>query len=481
VNRSMEHIGYFLKRIYFDGLDGQLNFRRGNIQKYLFFKHGKLVYAKTNQSQELIGEVLFRIGKLSKENYSKIDKYIEPKKSIGEILISHDLMSKKDLMEGLEYQMREITLNLFPIFDGNFDFKEKDKYEEEEFEVEIDIPRLIEDGIRRMKYDERVRSLMKDKVFRQKSKKFILHLTEEEKDVLNAVDGINLSDDIFKSSNMTPASFWKSIYLLYCLDFIETEEEQKQEIPHEEVGVSEKAEEQEKAVKDVLKLYAEIESMDYYQVLKVSKKASANEIKKAYFSAARRYHPDFFSRDLPREIREKIDDVFDKVTKCYQILIDPDKRRKYDEEGAEEGKKEKEESPAKKADTRFRQGKKLYDEGQYERSIAYFQAAVRLDKDKAGYYLLLALAQSKIDAYQREAEMNFRNAVRLEPWNPNGYVGLGMLYKKASLKVKAANQFRKALEVDPDNRVAQKALMELEGKKAKKGWRDIFSLLKKKI
>jgi curved DNA-binding protein CbpA len=411
----------------------------------------------------------------------KIERYIEPKKSIGEILVSHDLISKQDLLEGLKYQMREITLNLFPIFDGSFNFKEKDKYEREEFEVEIDIPRLIEDGIRRMKYDEKVRDLMIGKVFRGKSKKFILRLTEEEKDVLNAVDGINPSDDIFESSNMPPASFWKSIYLLYCLDFIETGEEKKQEIHHKEEEGSEKAGDQEKGIKDVLKLYTEIDSMDYYKVLDISKEASKSEIKKAYFNAARKYHPDLFSRDLPGEIREKIDDVFDKVTKCYRTLIDPDKRSKYDEEGVAEEEKEKEEAPAKMAEMRFRQGKKLYDEGQYERAIAYLQAAVRLDKDRAGYYLLLALTQSKIDAYQRKAEVNFKNAVRLEPWNPKGYVGLGMLYKKASLKVKAAHQFRKALEVEPGNKGAQRALTELEGKKTKKGLQNILDLLKKKI
>ena len=477
----MQHIGYFLKQIYFDGMDGQLNFHEGNIQKYLFFREGKLVYVKTNQSQELLGEVLFRIGKLSKEYYLKIDKYIEPKKSIGEILISNGLISKQDLMEGLRYQMREVTLNLFPIFDGHFDFKKKDEYEKEEFEVEIEIPRLVEDGIRRMKYDEKLRDLMKGKVFREKSRKFILRLTEEEKDVLNAVDGINLSDVIFESSDIAPAAFWKSIYLLYCLDFIETGDEQKQEITQPKEEGSEKADEQEKGIKDILKLYTEIDSMDYYQVLDISKEASTSEIKKAYFIAARKYHPDLFSRDLPREVREKIDDVFDKVTKCYHTLIDPDKRREYDEEGAEEGKKEAEEAPGKQAEMRFRQGKKLYDEGQYAKAVAYLQAAVRLNKDKAGYYLLLALAQSKIDSYQRQAEVNFKNAVRLEPWNPNGYMGLGILYKKASLKVKAAKQFRKVLEFDSGNKGAQKALAELEGKKSKKGWQDIVDFLKKKI
>ena len=476
----MEHIGYYLKQIYFKDKDGQLNFRRGNIQKYLFFKDGKLIYAKTNQSNELLGEVLFRLGKLSKENYSKIDRYIEPKKSIGEILVSNDLISKQDLMEGLKYQMREITLNLFPLFDGKFDFKKKEKYSAEEFEVEIDVPKLIEDGIRRMKFDEELTGLMENKVFEQKSKKFVLQLTEEEMDILNSIDGTHISDSILKSSKFDPAFFWKSLYLLYCLGIIDKVNEQKakdKEIEKEEDNHGD--EDQEARIKHILNLYTKIESMNYYHVLGVSEDSSTAEIKRAYFQAARKYHPDLFPRDLPREVREKIDDVFDKVTKCYHTLIDPDKRKKYDEEGAEI--EEEEERPSEKALIRFRQGKKLYDQGQYRKAIAYLQTAVRLNKNKADYYILLALAQSKIEAYLREAELNFKKAASLEPWNPEGYVGLGMLYKKASLKVKAANQFKKALEVDPDHRGAQKALVEIEGKKDKKGFQDILKFLKKKI
>jgi curved DNA-binding protein CbpA len=477
----MDHIGYFLKRIYFEDINGQLNFRRANIQKYLFFKDRKLVYAKTNQSNELLGEVLFRLGKISKENYSKIDAYIEPKKSIGENLVSKNLISEPDLIEGLKYQMREITLNLFPIFDGRFEFEKKERYSVEEFEVEIDIPDLIEDGIRRMKYDDSLKNLMKDKVFQYRSKKFLLRLTEGEKEVLGAVDGKN-SSDVVKNSNFDPSSYWKDVYLLYCLGMIEGVNEQKEGAFQEDKKRDfDQAENQEEEIKNVLNLYAKIESMDYYQVLNVSKDASINEIKKAYFYAARKYHPDLFSRDLPGEIRDKINDVFHRITECYQTLINSDRRKKYDEEGDEAYKKENEQSPKEEAEVRFRQGKKLYDQGQYGKAIAYLHAAVRLRSDKADYYILLALAQSKIDAYQREAELNFKKATQLEPWNPDGYVGLGLLYNKASLKIKAANQFKKALEVDPDHPGARKALMEIKGKKEKKSFQDILSFLKKKI
>ncbi|MBD3413265.1 MAG: DnaJ domain-containing protein [Candidatus Aminicenantes bacterium] len=478
----MNHIGYYLKQIYFDNKDGVLSFRRGNIQKYLFFKDKKLIYAKTNQTKELIGEVLFRLGKLSKENYSKIDKFIEPKKSIGEILISHKLISKKDLIYGLKYQMREITLNLFPVFDGKFEFKEKKEYHADEFDIEIEIPDLIEDGIRRMKYQKNLSDLMEKKVFRQKYKDFFLRLTEEEKEVLEAVDGQKTSNEILKSSDLNPPSFWKSIYLLYCLGAIDTDDEKHEyDREAEKKEDSDNSDTEEPKIRDVLNFYTKIGSMSYYEILGVSESASTKEIKKAYFQSARQYHPDLFSRDLPKEIREKINDVFDKITKCYHTLIDSEKRKKYDEDAQQPEEIKEEQKPGQEAEVRYRQGKKLYDQGQYGKAIAYLQAAIRLRKDKAAYYLLLALAQSKTSAYQKEAESNFKKAISLEPWNTEGYVGLGLLYKKASLKVKATNQLKKALELDSDHKVARKALMGIEGKKDKSALQNILGFLKKKI
>ena len=59
----VEHIGLYLKDIFFNGKRGQLIFRHGAVQKYLFFHNGNLVFAKTNQPQELLGEILFKLGK----------------------------------------------------------------------------------------------------------------------------------------------------------------------------------------------------------------------------------------------------------------------------------------------------------------------------------------------------------------------------------------------------------------------------------
>src|SRR5205085_9403040 len=63
---------------------------------------------------------------------------------------------------------------------------------------------------------------------------------------------------------------------------------------------------------------------DYYKALGVDKKASADDIKKAYRKLARRYHPDRNPDD------KKAEERFKEVSQAYDVLGDPEKRKQYD-------------------------------------------------------------------------------------------------------------------------------------------------------
>lgn len=65
---------------------------------------------------------------------------------------------------------------------------------------------------------------------------------------------------------------------------------------------------------------------DYYEVLDVGKDASGQEIKKAYRRLAKKYHPDVNKGDGAEE-------KFKEVSEAYEILIDPEKRARYDRFG----------------------------------------------------------------------------------------------------------------------------------------------------
>src|ERR1700744_3273717 len=63
---------------------------------------------------------------------------------------------------------------------------------------------------------------------------------------------------------------------------------------------------------------------DYYAALGVDKKASAEEIKKAYRKLAREYHPDRNPGDKSAEAR------FKEISEAHDILGNPEKRKAYD-------------------------------------------------------------------------------------------------------------------------------------------------------
>ena len=70
---------------------------------------------------------------------------------------------------------------------------------------------------------------------------------------------------------------------------------------------------------------------DYYKALGVDKKASADEIKKAYRKLARQYHPDRNPGDAEAEAK------FKEVQAAYDLLSDAEKRKAFDQFGSTDG------------------------------------------------------------------------------------------------------------------------------------------------
>ena len=73
------------------------------------------------------------------------------------------------------------------------------------------------------------------------------------------------------------------------------------------------------------------EKRDYYEILGVKRDATPEEIKKAYRKLALEYHPDRH----PPEKRKWAEEKFKEISEAYEVLMDPEKRRIYDQYGHE--------------------------------------------------------------------------------------------------------------------------------------------------
>lgn len=147
---------------------------------------------------------------------------------------------------------------------------------------------------------------------------------------------------------------------------------------------------------EIERLAANLGKLDHYAVLGLESDAQAGVVKKAYFKAAKRFHPDSLARKGLAGLEDKAARVFARVSEAFEILTDPDKRAAYDRGASSEP--EIDTARLAQAETSFRKGEILLKMGNFQGALEYLQPAVDLWPEEPAYQSALGWALYKQQA-----------------------------------------------------------------------------------
>ncbi|MCI0471730.1 MAG: DnaJ domain-containing protein [Candidatus Aminicenantes bacterium] len=491
-------IPIIFKKILKDSVSGELIVRGTDFQKNLLFLDGNLIFAKTTSPRERLGEILYKCGKIDEAQLRNIPNLIKNKnEKIGKILVKNNILTQRDVFEGLSRQIAAITISLFSITQGEWDFTRKIPQVPEDSRFNIKLPGIIKEG---MRITGNI-SFFENEFYYQRPKTGIIphevskYLSSDEIKFYKELSNFNNLQvgKIIQALKISEQAFWNKINLFYLLNILDFDETTGS-LEDTAVAVDKKVVE---IIEEIIVLYNGLreEKLDYYQLLKVARGAPLEDLKVSYRILSDRYNP--VSLSITGEIKERATYVFSEIKKAYETLSSKEKKREYDWEcyerrvtGAPAAPAALPEiSPAKKddnsaeAEKMFNTAESLYKERKYMEAAVLLEKVVALDNTNFSYHFLLGLAQLEIPLLKRKAERTLLKVCDMDPQNAEPLYALGLLYRAEDMPQKAEVFFRKALEINVDHTLAGKMLDEMEGKDEKDDplkRRSFFTILGKK-
>jgi curved DNA-binding protein CbpA len=228
-----------------------------------------------------------------------------------------------------------------------------------------------------------------------------------------------------------------------------------------------------------------VEAENLFEVLGVPETATAEQVKAAYFDAAKRYHPDRLKTLELESLREAVEKIFRRVGEAYGQLFDDKLRADY-KASLGRSRDADPEAHAKamkiiEAEMAMRRGEIALKRGDFASALRELEAAVAGNPTEGEHLSVLAFA--RVCAGQTswgEAKAQFAQGARLSPKSGRTYYYLGLANKETGEQDKAYNYFRKAIDLDPRLIDAEREMRLINMRKEKNEKKGLFDRFRKK-
>jgi curved DNA-binding protein CbpA len=499
-----------LRTIHQNSQSGTLLVRRQGITKELVFDQGVCGDARSNDPAEGLGEFLLRIGKLSPDQLDAATQAGNTTSVLPATLLEMKLVAPSELADFRALHAQEIVYSLFNWNSGSFEFKPEKSSPNGTGSLHLTVPNLIFEGIRRLTNPDIIHRGLKgpDRLIRLapqfEAKAAEIFLKPDEAFILSRIESSARISEVLQLSPLGLDMTQKMLYGFLATGIVEFVQQTTPPTAPQPPAASRvyrstsaptyqpapgnddpeiKEEDLATVRSDVFLMLDKAKTRNYYELLGVPATASPDEIKKSYYTLAKKYHPDRYHQTTQEDLKNALDAIFSTLSQAYDTLKVPATRGSYDAKTfrleSPAGTPEKPAaSPApgpapqqKLAELNYRQGRSNYEQEDYWSAIQALRQSVRIEPENPRYRYWLAMALSKNAKWRREAEEHFLKAISLDQFVPDYYVGLGFLYQEAGMHKRAETQLRQALQISPGDsnaRVALDALLGAADKKSKR-------------
>lgn len=473
-----------LSDLYHAERSGVLILSQQDAEKRIHFDRGMIVFAESTTSDEDLGAVLVRDGRVSAGALAEASSTLEQgatAQDLARALVQRDLISRSAVSQSMAEIVDRVVQSAFSWEEGHARFEEQ-VATDSIFETDIlTTVEVILNGVFCMVDFETVYEAMRgtDSRIRLREPTPIpverLTLSATHGFILSRVEGNTGVHDLLAilppEEEDTAARFLFGLLVMRVLEYDPPLSDGNFRVGdlvrlHADQQALERFQEH-----SIQQKYEQVRQQNPYDVLGVGTSASRTEIERAYEQLKSQYGRERLLPKVRERLRSQISVIESRLVEAFLTLTQPTRsaapppREPAPAEGGQASadfalrveldrpqSMVEADKAARVADGYYAKGKRCMREGDFHNAIQYGKLAISHNPSDARYFCLLADCQVRNPEgrWQRMAEENYRRATQLDPWNAEYWVSLGRLYKRRGMRLRARRNFEEALKLVPN-------------------------------
>jgi hypothetical protein len=191
------------------------------LKKSVYFRDGSVIAASSNQAEDRFGDVMYRMGLITRHDLESALQAVSPRMKIGNVLLTRGLLNSRDLWRVIKTQIEEILCSVLLIEEGEFTIAHFDP-SQVPTRTAVNTQQILMEGLRRKDEVAHLRDELPapHRVVTRAGSTSSVTLNEAERRVVDLVDGLRTVAEICAESGLGDFRALRSLYHLIQIGLV---------------------------------------------------------------------------------------------------------------------------------------------------------------------------------------------------------------------------------------------------------------------